>query len=628
MRRSILLAALCVGLVCPIAVRYAFGENRTDPAGSAIAIPSVEELLGRLKHEHPRLLIDKAGFVDLRRRIETDEVLKRWDAKLQQDAAKFLKMKMPEHVLPDGKRLLDTSRRMVAHCATLAMMYRLHGDRRCLDRLWQELQTVAAFKDFNPAHFLDTAEMTYALAIAYDWLYDDWSESQRATIREAIVKLGLQPGLHVYHAKSGWHRATHNWNQVCNGGLTAGALAVGDEEPAIAGEVLHEALVSVQLAMRSYAPDGGWGEGPGYWGYATSYNVMMLACLESALGTEFGLASQPGFEMTGLFPVYMTGAGNYWFNYADCSEHAGRTDCLLWLGHRFHLPAATRMAAMTDSPTAAGLIWYHDQGKDPAAAQLPLDRYWQDVEVATMRSSWTDPQAVFVGIQARSHTMNHEHLDMGSFVLDALGQRWAVDLGADNYNLPGYFGSQRYEYYRLRAEGHNTLVIAPTAHPDQEPNARCKIVQFNSKPHEAMAIADLTSAYAGRATTVRRGIALVDRRYLIVQDEIAGAQGDVWWFLHTPAAIHVDPSGRQATLSLGGKQLMARIMSPSSARFEVRDAAPLPSSPNPTEQKRNDGVRKLAIRLKSGDGLLNVALIPADGQGEVTPPKIRPLSSW
>ena len=57
---------------------------------------------------------------------------------------------------------------------------------------------MAAFPDFNPRHFLDTAEMTHALAIAYDWLYDQWSESQRATIRKAIVELGLKPGMRVY----------------------------------------------------------------------------------------------------------------------------------------------------------------------------------------------------------------------------------------------------------------------------------------------------------------------------------------------------------------------------------------------------------------------------------------------
>jgi hypothetical protein len=636
MLRSIRLAAIfaVISLLAP-AFQLARAKAAETPPRPAITIPSAEELARAIKRQHPRLSTDAAGFEALRKKIATDPVLKQWDIQLQRDAKRCLTAKLPEHVLPDGLRLLDTSRRMLQHSYTLALAYRLRGDQRYVDRLWQELQTVAGFPDFNPRHFLDTAEMTHALAIAYDWLYDQWSGPQRETIRKAIVEMGLKPGLRVYESRSGWHRDVHNWNQVCNGGLTVGALAIGDEQPELCGKILHHALTSVQLAMQSYAPDGGWGEGPGYWAYATSYNVTMLACLESAVGTDFGLSKFPGFAQTALFPLYMTNGDNRCFNFADSSEHAGRSDCLLWLGRRFQLPAATWFGAATRQPTAAAMIWYQSPGKGPddheymVPAGLPLDRYWRNVEVVTLRSRWNDPQALFVGIQARSHTFNHQHLDIGSFVLDALGQRWAVDLGADNYNLPGYFGSQRYDYYRLRAEGHNTLVIDPAAGPDQDPKAACGIRRFASQPERAFAVADLTRAYGKRAKSVERGVVLVDRRYVIVQDEIEAAQADVWWFMHTPAAVGLEGDERRAALTLGGKQLEARILAPASARFEIRPAEPLPTSPNPAGQKSNDGIRKLAIHLPGSKELrLTVVFIPRDGQGEVALPDVRPLAEW
>ena len=278
---------------------------------------------------------------------------------------------------------------MLDHSYTLAMAYRLHGDHRYVNRLWEELQAVTRFPDFNPRHFLDTAEMTHALAIAYDWLYDQWSDSQRSTIRKAIVELGLKPGMHVYQSRGGFPRFVHNWNQVCNGGMTIGALALCDEEPELCGQILHNAITSVQLAMRSYAPDGGWGEGPGYWTYATQATMSdMIACLESATGSDFGLSKFPGFESTGLFPVYMAGGGNRSFNFADCSERTGRADCLLWLGQRFNLPAATQFGAATDRPSVAAMIWYHAPPKESAIAELPLDKYWRNIEVATLRNRW------------------------------------------------------------------------------------------------------------------------------------------------------------------------------------------------------------------------------------------------
>src|SRR5207248_5037676 len=112
----------------------------------------------------------------------------------------------------------------------------------------------------------------------------------------------------------------------------------------------------------------------------------------------------------------------------------------------------------------------------------------------------------------------------GTFVFDALGQRWAVDLGPDNYNLPGYFGKERFTYYHLRTEGHNTLSIDGA---NQDAKAEAAIVAYRSTPERAFAVADLTAAYAD-ATRVRRGVELLDRHALLVSDEIE---------LHEPAQI-------------------------------------------------------------------------------------------
>ena len=82
------------------------------------------------------------------------------------------------------------------------------------------------------------------------------------------------------------------------------------------------------------------------------------------------------------------------------------------------------------------------------------------------------------------------------------------------------------------------------------------------------AIADLTPAYKSAAQKVERGIAMLDRRAVLVQDEITATNPvELWWFLHTPATIEIDPAGTNAVLSLHGKRLAATVISPSSARF-------------------------------------------------------------
>ena len=123
---------------------------------------------------------------------------------------------------------------------------------------------------------------------------------------------------------------------------------------------------------------------------------------------------------------------------------------------------------------------------------MPLDAFFRGIDVAFFRSAWEDPQALYVGFKGGNNKANHSHLDLGTFVLDAYGYRWVVDLGSDNYNLPAYFGKQRWTYYRLKTAGHNTLVINGV---NQATSARAPIIAFHATSALAFAVADLTAAY-------------------------------------------------------------------------------------------------------------------------------------
>ena len=175
-------------------------------------------------------------------------------------------------------------------------------------------------------------------------------------------------------------------------------------------------------------------------------------------------------------------------------------------------------------------------------------------------------------------------------------------------------------------------MINPTETPDQDPAAATQIIRFNSKPEHAFAIADLTPAYARNARRVWRGIALLDRNKALVHDEIqANKPIDLWWFMHTPASISIESDGRAANLEQVGAQLRAVILSPPEAKFQIRDAQPLPASPHPEGQAKNERVRKLAIYLTGiNDSRLAVLLVPnpskAEEAGEAI--KLSPLSEW
>jgi hypothetical protein len=595
-----------------------------------VAVWAPQDWVAKVRKEHPRLLATTADFERLRQLVQTDEQAREFYQRLKSQADRICQELPSRYEIPDGLRLLATSRRVLLRVYTLALLYRLDGDRRYLERAWRELEAAANFPDWNPRHFLDTAEMAHAFAIGYDWLFSDWTDEQRRILREAMVTKGLQPALGVYREKRWWSTARHNWNQVCNGGIGMAALALLDELPDLCGEILNHALQSLQIPMREFAPDGAWGEGPGYWNYATSYNCVFLAALETAIGTDLGLSQMDGFAETGLFPIYITGPTGRTFNFADGGDGTLRAPQMFWLARKFNRPVYAWYARSTASPHPLDLLWFDKQGNDAQAEGLPLDKYFRRVEVVTMRTAWNDRNALFVGFKAGDNKFNHSHLDIGTFVLDAMGHRWALDLGADNYNLPGFFGAQRWTYYRLRAEGHNTLVINPSQEPDQDPRAEAKIVRFVSQPDRAFAIADLTSAYAKHgAEKVMRGILLDrQRREVIVQDEVTLKQaGDVWWFLHTPAQVQLSEDGKTATLTQGTATLQAVLLSPKDARFAVMDAKPLPTSPNPLGQNPNNGIRKLAVHLSQTASMQLIVLLSL--QREVQSPQaLKPLMAW
>jgi len=535
---------------------------------------------------------------------------------------------------------------------TLGVAYRLNGDERYVQQAWTELKSAASFPNWNHENqFLDTAIMTQAFAIGYDWF--PWNDDQRKILRDAIVEKGLKPAQQAYQgADFGWWRKDdNNWNLICNGGVGMGALALLPELPDLSKEIIDYAVKSLPVAMNRFAPDGGWPEGPDYWNFGTVHGCVFLASLETALQTNYGLCESLGFSETGLFPIYVSGPFYSTFNYADSDAQALGSPQLFWLGRKFRRgiysqfartrnPIDYRLDCAGTACIPLGLLWIDESSDASQLKDLPPDRYFRGVEVATMRSGWNDADALFVGFKAGSNQVNHGHLDIGSFVLDALGVRWAVDLGSDTYSLPGYFdtSSQRWTYYRMRAEGHNTIVLNSGWGPDQNPAASTEIARYKSDPLFSFAVADLRSAYSSSviptAQQVLRGVGL-SQDHFIVQDEIQPVEAlDLWWFMHTGTAVSVGPDGRTATLSQSGygfKRLWCALMSPSEATFTVMDAKPLPSSPKPSGQASNEGFQKLAIHLRlTVPTTISVIMYPL--QSDQNPPEqfppITPLNQW
>jgi predicted branched-subunit amino acid permease len=527
---------------------------------------------------------------------------------------------------------LDIARLFCLRIQTLGIIWLLTDDPRYRDRAKAELLAVCSFPNWRGDIFLVTAETAFGAAIGYDWLYESLSEGERERVARAIFEKAIQPGLEQFAVPSHpyWTTTAMNWNLVCNGALMVAALSVLEAD-ARAAQLFSLCRESVSIGLSVYRPDGGWVEGPGYWHYATQYAIYLLDSLSTALGTDLGLDASPGFSKTGLFRLHVAGPSGKLFNFADGEERHSGGYWLFWLAKRYRHPVDAWIEQHVEKVHPMDLLWFDDERRDPYL--FPTAQWFRAAGVVMLRGSWRDPDTTYLGIKGGANdACEHGHYDLGSFVLDANGARWAKDLGPDDYNLPGYFTPEmRSRYYRTSTIGHNTIIINGECQP---PRARAIITKQRLAGNAPFVVMDLSSAYPS-AVSALRGFALIDGRHVLIADEIIpkASLRAIDWQMHTEA--HTTLDNTIATLTYPAlnddavpRKFYLRIIDPYPAAWTLGVAAPS----EPRGQNPNTGVAKLLLRLEqvTEPARLVVLLSPEAGACAAAelPLALQPVSDW
>jgi hypothetical protein len=581
-----------------------------------------EDPLRQLRPAHPRLILPDSDLDRLRTTARDNPLGHRIYLDLERECERLLNIPPVEYKLA-GTRLLPQIERILDRVSTLALMYRLTNRDTYLRRAIAELRSAALFKDWNPSRFTETAQLTYGMALGYDWLYPGLSPDDRTLIRAAILTKGLEPCLPIYQHEGGWPKDHYNATIICNAGMGIGALAVaGDATPEADDKcraILRYVLDSVPRGIASYGVEGSWPEGPDYWNAVSLYACLLFGSLLTALGNDYGLSSSHGVDRAGRFRIHTTGPFGKVFNFGDSGDEAGLAPEMFWFARRFANPvyawSEQKALERTNHPDAWDLVWVTREPKSPQQPPAwPLDALFRAVDVACMRGSWEDPTALYIAAKGGDNKAQHAHLDLGSFVLDAGGVRWAYDLGADDYELPGYLGRQRWSYYRTRTESHNTLLIDGE---NQDLRAEARITRQDVTPDFTSIAIDLSRANPGKLKQWTRRIGMAQRQAVLIADSLHSDQPvEVIWGMMTDAEITLN--GQTALLRKGNWNLAAEIRSPRRAVFDV---APVHSGPG---QATNSGFRKLIVRLgdKVTDLDLSIQFAPyKDGQPK---PKVNP----
>ena len=514
-----------------------------------------------------------------------------------------------------GRRMLSVSRDAIEMVLNLSTAWKVTGDRKYLNRCRAELLNLSAFEDWHPIHHLDTAEMQVAVAIGYDWLYDELSPEERKTIETALLEKGLKETF----AYKSLQTRNNNWNQVCMGGMVLSSIALMDVEPELCEKALAEARTGIKVGLRgSYPPDGAYSEGGGYWQYGTDFAVLIIEALRSAGLPDAGIVSHPGFLESGRYVLQAYGPSGLLFNYGDSHERSmGLSMAGIWMAgankssalRDFFIPPFLKIKDGKTRFLALTAFWM------PTAAEvkedtLPLHFLGGGHSPVAFHRTGYGKADLFLGIKAGKADVPHGHMDAGSFVLDWAGHRWAADLGSQEYHGLEQRGivlfdmdqdGDRWTVFRLNNHSHNTLTYNGKLHLV---GGESKILSSKGAP-ENETLLDMAAPLGlpKGATAIRRFTMDPKASTVSVTDSLEGLEpGDeiTWQIMTRAVAVQRKDSFE---LRIGDERMNLALSSPQAVSSKAS-----PADPPPAEyDKPTDGMTRISLSAVAGkDGRIAI----------------------
>ncbi len=299
---------------------------------------------------------------------------------------------------------------------------------------------------------------TQPLALAYDWLYAQWSAAQRQELLHRVVA-ACDYQIHVITDE--YSLSPYNvylYNRPLQALMMAAIASHGDADTDrcmrfTADYWRHRVLPVWRQVM---GERGGWHEGGEYVGIGIGQAIYQLPALwrratgEDLFRTEAGLRGFLDFALHRTRPdgthIRMGDAAHFQREIPDLAPLA------LEYGHR----AAYRFSRPPTQPTPLGWPWgplsrpVEAVGRDDAPS--PLTAYFDGIGLLVSRTDW-GRDATFVTFKAGDNYWSHSHLDQGQFTIFRGG---ALALDSGLYNR---YGSDHHLNYTAQSIAHNLVTV-------------------------------------------------------------------------------------------------------------------------------------------------------------------------
>jgi hypothetical protein len=472
----------------------------------------------------------------------------------------------------------------------------------CDEKTWVGVAHDGNLKNFHKKEItidLYSSALAWHLATADNLLGDKLSPPTRELIRKEIQWRIFEPYHRMIAGKQSlyWLTAEHNWNTVCLAGVTGAALALLDSRQERAFYILAAEKYSMNF-LKGFPPDGYCGEGTGYWNYGFGHYVYLAEEIRLATGGKIDLLARKEALAPASFGARFEVLDGVYPAFADSSPGARPSGRLMsFLNERLGFglpPARAERVQLGGGSLAEGLMYLFpvpaSQKPQPAGRRVEVGgpRSWfEQAGILICRPLAGSSSRFATAIIGNDNGVNHNHNDVGSYIVVLNGQVLIVDPGGETYTART-FSSRRYDSNVLNSFGHSVPLVAGKM---QSAGAKAKAVTLKTDFTDAQdtLVFDIRSAYAVE------GLQKLTRTYifsrtgagsLTVTDDVAFSQPEAFetalitlgqWKQTGPQMLRIEDGGAAINVQIdtGG------------AAFKIV----------PTEINEHVHTRKLPVRL-------------------------------
>ncbi len=532
--------------------------------------------------QHPRLFLTSENEYKIFEALKANPELSTLNERLLANCEKLLKLPPCSRKL-EGRRLLGVSREVLKRVFHLSWAYRFTKDERFAARAKSEMLAAANFSDWNPSHFLDVGELSLALAIGHDWIFETLTQEDKDILAKAISEKSFAPSNSDVRQYKWWLASKNNWNQVCNGGLLSAAISFYEYYPKDAQHIIYRSVQSNKIAIDVYEPDGAYPEGASYWAYGTSFQIVIFAALDSAFKKAFKLENSKAFLNSIKYMKFMTTPQNRYYSFGDCSTgNAYFQEIYPWF-----------VKKTLDNSILFGQKKIMENKDSLNNRLLPLvfvygaDLDYKNVSESQETSAFFDGenplfivkpagQNAYLAAKGGRANISHGHMDAGSFVFEIDGVRWSEDLGPQNYNKLEQAGvglwdskqdGDRWKIFRYSNFSHSTISIKDSLHIAK---GSAPFIERFEKDNIVGASFDMTKVLGASIKSASRKIVLIDNAKVLTQDCISSNDKDVvlHWQICTQTDVKINEDANTITLTSDNKTLI--ITAKSNAKFTAK----------------------------------------------------------